>query len=134
MDDISVPVAPGELIDKLTILRLKAERIIDPAKLENVRREQSALQDVADRTLPDHRDLPSLWEELYGIHARLWVIEDDIRACDARGDFGEEFIALARAVYQTNDLRAKVKRRINEVLGSALVEEKSYHGHGEGAT
>ena len=127
MDDILVPVSPGELIDKLTILRLKAENISDAAKLANIAREREALEAI---DLPDHPDLPALTDELYGINARLWQIEDDIRDCDAVGDFGEGFIALAQAVYRTNDRRAEVKRRINLALGSALIEEKSYAAHG----
>ena len=118
-----MPVSPGELIDKLTILRLKEEHITDAARLANVTRERTALAAIA---LPDHPDLPALTDELYGINARLWQIEEDIRDCDARGDFGESFIALAQAVYRTNDRRAEVKRQINLALGSALIEEKSY--------
>lgn len=130
MDDILVPTSPGELVDKLTILRLKEERISDPAKLANIRHERGALTAIADAHLPDAPELAALWDELYRINAELWVIEDDIRACDAAGDFGEGFVRLARAVYLTNDRRAAVKRRINLVLGSALVEEKSYTDHG----
>jgi len=130
MRDILVPTSPGELIDKLTILRLKSERMTDPAKLANVRHEQAALQALADAALPADDSLAALWEELYAINAALWVIEDDIRACDARSDFGPGFIALARAVYQTNDRRAAVKKAINLALGSAIVEEKSYHDAG----
>jgi hypothetical protein len=126
MTDILVPTAPGELVDKLTILRLKSERISDPAKLANVRHEMAALQATADAHLPPSADLNGLWEDLYQINARLWVIEDDIRDCELGGDFGPTFIALARAVYVTNDERAAVKKAINLHLGSAIVEEKSY--------
>jgi len=126
MDDILAPTAPGELIDKLTILRLKSERISDAAKLANVAHERKVLQDIADQTLPESKKLRLLWETLYQINADLWVIEDDIRECETRHDFGAEFIRLARAVYQTNDRRAAVKKQINLLLGSAIVEEKSY--------
>lgn len=126
MSGILVPTAPGELVDKLTILRLKAEMIADPAKLVNVRHEQAALQATADTALPSSPRLAALWEDLYQINARLWVIEDDIRDCERAGDFGPAFIALARAVYVTNDDRAAVKKAINLHLGSAIVEEKSY--------
>lgn len=126
MTDIMVPIAPGELIDKLTILRLKAELIADPSKRANVIVEQTALQAVADSALPESADLVALWEGLYQINAALWQIEDDIRACEANDDFGPEFIRLARAVYRTNDKRADIKKEINLLLGSALVEEKSY--------
>ena len=127
MTDIMVPTSPGELIDKLTILRLKAEQITDPAKLANVRHEHAVLSAIADAHLPRGDGLTALWDTLYRINGDLWAIEDDIRACEARRDFGPAFIALARAVYVTNDERAAVKKRINLLLGSAIVEEKSYY-------
>ena len=129
MDDISVPTSPGELIDKITILRLKADKIGDPSKLANVQRELAALAALADNLSPSD-ELTTLWDDLHHINATLWVIEDDIRDHDAASDFGPSFIALARAVYQTNDRRAAVKKRINLLLGSTIVEEKSYHDHG----
>ncbi len=129
MTEILVPTSPGELIDKLTILRLKSEKIGDPAKLNHVRHELSVLQTVADDAIPHSGELETLWGQLYEINADLWAIEDDIRACDARGEFGTAFVALARAVYVTNDKRAEVKKRINLLLGSDLVEEKSYEDH-----
>jgi hypothetical protein len=133
MRDILVPTAPGELIDKLTILRLKSERITDAAKLANIRHEMAVLQATADAALPPGPELARLWDELYQINARLWVIEDDIRLCESAGDFGPAFIALARAVYVTNDDRARVKKAINLHLGSAIVEEKSYADYRPGA-
>lgn len=126
MTDILVPTSPGELIDKLTILRLKAERIADPGKLANVRHEQAVLLATADTHLPPSDRLSELWDALYEINARLWVIEDDIRDCERDGDFGPAFIALARSVYRVNDERAAVKKAINLHLGSLIVEEKSY--------
>ena len=129
-DHILVPTAPGELIDKLTILRLKEERIDDAAKVANVRVEQAALMETAKTHIPSSPELESLWADLYEINADLWVIEDDIRACEAAKDFGDEFIRLARAVYITNDRRAEVKKKINLLLGSNLIEEKSYVDHG----
>ncbi len=126
MNDILVPTSPGELIDKLTILRIKSEEINDPVKLANVKREMETLTRTADASLPNDISLRRMWEALYRINRELWAIEDDIRACEARGDFGPAFIALARAVYVTNDKRATVKKDINLHLGSALVEEKSY--------
>ena len=131
MQDILVPTAPGELIDKLTILRLKSEKITDPLKLGNVRHEQAELQKTADAALAPSAALYALWEQLYQINAALWVIEDDIRDCESRADFGPDFIRLARAVYVTNDNRAAVKKQINLLLGSAIIEEKSYHDHGQ---
>lgn len=132
MKDLLVPVSPGELIDKLTILQLKSERIEDAEKLANVRHEQEVLQAVVDRELAVDAQLSELWETLYTINADLWVIEDDIRICERNGDFGPEFVRLARAVYVTNDKRAEVKKAINLHLGSAIVEEKSYEEHGGG--
>lgn len=129
-DHILVPTAPGELIDKLTILRLKEERIADPAKVANVRVEKDALMQTATAHVPQSAALDALWEALYQINADLWVIEDDIRECEKASDFGDEFIRLARAVYITNDRRADVKKQINVLLGSVLIEEKSYADHG----
>lgn len=127
MNTILTPTSPGELIDKLTILRIKSEQIADEVKLSNIRHEQDVLTKVAQDSIPDSSELRSLWDELYAINSKLWVIEDDIRACEANKDFGPTFIELARAVYFTNDLRAVVKKKINLLLGSDLVEEKSYH-------
>lgn len=127
MNDILVPTSPGELIDKLTILRLKSEQITDAVKLANVRHEKAILQGIADRALPMSDALAALWDALYRINGDLWVIEEDIRAFEDRRDFGAGFVALARAVYVTNDERAAVKKQINLLLGSAIVEEKSYY-------
>jgi len=120
-DHILVPTAPGGL---------KEERIADPAKVANVRIEKAALMATADAQVAPSAALDDLWEELYQINSDLWVIEDDIRDCEMAKDFGEDFIRLARAVYITNDRRAAVKKKINLLLGSSLVEEKSYADHG----
>jgi hypothetical protein len=133
MKDILVPIAPGELIDKLTILQLKSEKINDPKKLAHVRHEFDVLQGVADSALPPSQPLRALWKKLYSINADLWVIEDDIREFEGRRDFGVGFVALARAVYVTNDERAAIKKEINLLLGSAIVEEKSYYTPSENA-
>lgn len=130
IEHILVPTAPGELIDKLTILRLKEERMTDPAKVANVRTEMAALTKTADSQIPPSVELTALWEDLYVINGDLWVIEDDIRDCENAKNFGEDFIRLARAVYITNDRRADVKKKINLLLGSTLIEEKSYADHG----
>lgn len=123
-----VEVGAGELVDKITILRLKAERMRDPARLANVRHELATLEAAASAHLAPSHDLEALEDELMDVNARLWEIEDDIRLCEERGDFGPAFVALARAVYKTNDLRAAVKKRINLLVGAAIVEEKSYAG------
>lgn len=127
---ILVPTSPGELIDKLTILRLKEERITDPEKVVNVAVERAALTQSARDRIPESAELTVLWDALYRINADLWVIEDDIRDCERAQDFGQRFIDLARAVYVTNDRRADVKKKINLLLGSTLIEEKSYADHG----
>ncbi len=123
---LQVEVSPGELIDKITILEIKAERIADPDKVANVQRELRSLVAARSAALPSSRELDELTAELRGINERLWEIEDDIRDCERKSDFGERFIELARAVYRTNDRRAAAKRGINELLGSELVEEKDY--------
>lgn len=124
--DILVPISPGELIDKITILEIKAERIADAAKLAHVRAELDALAAVRARSVPGSAALNALTGDLRAVNADLWQIEDDIRDCERAGDFGPRFVELARAVYVTNDRRAALKREINTALGSALVEEKSY--------
>jgi len=123
---VSVEIAPGELIDKITILAIKLERIKDAAKLKNIRIEHDTLTEARDAAIPASGELTSLTEELKRINEELWKIEDDIRDCERAKDFGDTFVALARAVYVTNDKRSNVKRAINELLGSHLIEEKSY--------
>ena len=126
---IMAPIAIGELIDKITILEIKAERIHDPDKVRNVRAELALLRDLRDRAGLSTSEMDGLADELRSINAALWEIEDDIRACEAQGDFGPRFIALARSVYHSNDRRSAVKKRINLAFGSAIVEEKSYAGN-----
>jgi hypothetical protein len=122
---IMTPISAGELIDKLTILRVKAERI-GADKRPNVLHELSLLEAVAKAEVPASERIETLTAELTAINAALWDIEDGKRDCERRGDFGDGFIALARAVYKENDRRAAVKRAINEAAGSDIVEEKSY--------
>ena len=124
--NITIEVAPGELIDKLTILAIKLERIADPAQRENVRLEHDVLMQAHPEPLPP---LAALTAELRAVNESLWEIEDGIRDCERAGDFGDTFVALARAVYKTNDRRAAIKREINMMLGSRLVEEKSYRAY-----
>ncbi len=123
---ISVEISPGELIDKITILEIKSDRIDNAAKLKNIRIELDTLTAVRDRTIDASDKLAELTLELKSINLALWRIEDDIRDCERAGNFGAAFVKLARAVYVTNDERMAVKRRINDYLGSRLVEEKSY--------
>ena len=123
---ITVEIAPGELIDKITILDIKLARIKDAAKLANVRAEWETLTRARDAALPPSAELDAQTAALRRANETLWDVEDDIRDCERRRDFGPRFVELARAVYVTNDERARIKRRINEILGSRLVEEKSY--------
>ena len=154
--ELLVPVSAGELLDKITILKIKVERIGDPAKRANVAVELAALEAVAARAglvaggrgvdraeaTTDRAegivkgsadgggaglgDLAATMAELVGVNGELWDIEDRIRDCERAGDFGPGFVELARAVYRTNDRRAALKARLNQLCGSQLVEEKSY--------
>lgn len=125
---IEVPVSWGELIDKITILEIKSERISEPAKLANIRKEL----DLLVTKLGVHAgqpDVARIRTALRDVNGSLWDIEDEIRACENSGDFGSRFVELARSVYITNDRRADLKRELNGVLGSDLVEEKSYQAY-----
>ena len=125
-NEITVPVSPGELLDKITILRIKSRRMTDAPKLENVRAELKALEDLWRNSRYGHAEIAADIDALQAVNERLWAIEDDIREQERRKDFGSEFVRLARAVYVENDARAAIKRRINMTLGSSIVEEKSY--------
>jgi tetratricopeptide (TPR) repeat protein len=125
---VVVPIAPGELMDKISILEIKSERIRDTAKLSHVKVELDALASARDRSIFVDSELARLVAELKSINETLWTVEDDIRACERAGDFGDKFISLARAVYENNDRRAAIKRAINVQLGSKIIEEKSYGG------
>ncbi|WGI20605.1 DUF6165 family protein [Amylibacter sp. IMCC11727] len=126
MHEILTPISPGELLDKLTILTIKLENITDATKRANVQVEHSLLSKVADEGIPKSDEISALNASLLAVNKELWDIEDDIRDCERAGDFGDEFIRLARAVYVTNDKRADLKKQINLALGSEIVEEKSY--------
>lgn len=123
---LMTPVSPGELLDKLTILEIKAERIDDAEKLANVGHERQLLEEVWRRSELENEEAVRLRAELKAVNERLWDIEDSIRDEERAGRFGERFIELARAVYVTNDERAAIKKAINLELGSKIVEEKSY--------
>jgi hypothetical protein len=126
MSQILVPISFGELLDKIAILQIKAERMHDPAKLANVQRELDALLVVWAAHPASGNDIASLRAALKAVNERLWDIEDAIREQERAQRFEAEFIRLARAVYVENDERARIKREINLALGSSLVEEKSY--------
>jgi hypothetical protein len=126
MKDILVPISPGELLDKITILRIKAARMSDAAKVANVRHELELLEKTWCDSGAAAGNIGDEEANLTRVNEALWVIEDDIRDEERAGRFGEKFIELARAVYITNDERAAIKKRINVALGSNIVEEKSY--------
>jgi hypothetical protein len=129
MARFEVPVSAGELVDKLTILEIKSERIADQGKLGNVRRELASLAAIVDPMLKANAGLAPLKSALREINEALWQIEDDIRDCERAKDFGAKFVELARSVYRTNDRRAAAKRRIDDLLGSEILEEKSYQAY-----
>lgn len=126
MKDVLVPVSPGELLDKITILRIKAARMSDPAKVANVRLELELLERTWKESGCAAFDVAADERALQAINEKLWVIEDDIREKERAKAFDAKFIELARAVYFSNDERAAIKRRVNVALGSRIVEEKSY--------
>ena len=123
---VETPVAIGELIDKITILEIKAERFTDAAKRKNVAAELSMLRARRDQAVPQSPRLDALGARLKAVNERIWELEDSIRDCERRADFGPDFVAVARSIYRTNDERAAVKRQINVAFGSGLIEEKSY--------
>jgi hypothetical protein len=129
MNDIRVPISPGELLDKITILRIKAKRIGDPGKRENVQLELGLLEGTWHESGCAAVDLSSEERALQDVNERLWVVEDRIREKEAVQAFDAEFIELARSVYVANDERAAIKKRINLRLGSRIVEEKSYQAY-----
>lgn len=121
-----VPVSWGELVDKITILEIKTDRIKSPHALSNIRLELDLLNEITANVFLLRPEILSMKLELTAVNESLWEVEDKIREKESHQDFGDEFIALARAVYQTNDRRAAIKKEINIILQSKLVEEKSY--------
>lgn len=129
MKQILIPISPGELLDKITILEIKSARISSSEKLANVNRELGMLNQVWTDAVDEDDTLQQMRAELKGINEALWDIEDDIRDEEREKRFTERFIELARSVYVTNDQRADVKKRINLHLKSDIVEEKSYQDY-----
>lgn len=123
---VMTPVSWGELIDKFTILAIKLERMQDADKAANVRRELEALQPLRDQAASAHSAVVRCESELKAVNEALWDVEDELRDCERRQEFDGRFIELARSVYRENDRRSKIKRQINDLLGSDLIEEKSY--------
>jgi hypothetical protein len=126
MADPVVPVSWGELLDKIAILQIKRQRLRAPEAVVNVERELAALQPALAALAPEPAALSALRTALAEVNQRLWTIEDRIREKESAQDFGPDFVALARSVYQENDERGRIKRAINTLLGSGLVEEKQY--------
>ena len=124
--EIKVPISPGELIDKITILEIKAANISDATKLANVKVELQLLQETWSTSHYASTNIDAEWKQLRDVNKQLWDIEDDIRDKERQRQFDQQFIELARAVYINNDERAAVKKTINTKLGSKIVEEKSY--------
>lgn len=129
MEQIQVPVSPGEVLDKITILEIKSEKMTDPGKLANVRLELELLNGIWAESVETDKTVSRIHAQLKKINEALWEIEDDIRDKERLNEFDEEFIRLARAVYFTNDKRAAAKKELNLHLGSAIVEEKSYQDY-----
>jgi flagellar capping protein FliD len=129
MVDILAPISVGELIDKITILRIKRERIRGAGAQANVARELESLLEIRARAGLVTGELDGLEEQLFQVNGRLWDIEDQLRSLERENKFQERFIELARSVYRFNDQRSTLKRKINEVTGSGIVEEKSYHSY-----
>lgn len=126
---MKIEVSNGEILDKFTILEIKLQEIKDEAKLKNVRTEYESLQPTVEaiyNSVQNQTDLSNLYKDLLNVNKTLWNIEDHIRDCERDKNFGQDFIELARSVYYTNDDRADVKKKINTLTGSTLVEEKSY--------
>jgi len=129
MNQILIPISPGELLDKITILEIKSERIESAEKKANVNNELSMLTKVWTDAVTEDAEITTMRSELKNINEALWDIEDDIRDEERAKRFTEKFIELARSVYVTNDQRADVKKRINVYLKSDIVEEKSYQDY-----
>lgn len=131
---ISISTSVGELVDKLTILDIKLQNITDPDKLENISLEKKLLTDIFDHSMNSqfahlYDDLLALRSSLYAVNSRLWDIENRIRECESNQDFSDKFVQLARSVYLENDARSNIKRTINTLCGSKIIEEKSYSSY-----
>ncbi len=129
MNDILIPISPGELLDKITILQIKSERIQDSTKVANVKVELDLLSNVWRQSITSDTKIETLAKKLKSINEKLWEIEDDIRDEERNKQFGERFIELARSVYVINDDRANAKKKVNLHLNSSIVEEKSYQDY-----
>ena len=130
---MKVELPLGDVVDKISILQIKSERIANERKLQNVHRELAILKAAwADTEHPNLESLPE-WDGLLEVNGKLWTVEDDLRLLEGQQNFGDSFVRLARSVYFLNDKRAELKKSINVSLGSTLVEEKSYQDYGSGS-
>ena len=123
---ITVEVSYGEMLDKISILEIKLEKVSDQAQRANISHELGILSLARDQGFANGPDYSAVYQQLKQVNEQLWKIEDDIRDCEREQDFGDKFVALARSVYRVNDRRAALKRDLNDLLGSPLVEEKLY--------
>jgi hypothetical protein len=123
---VLAPISVGELIDKITILKIKSNLIKDKIKLSNIEKELQALEELKDELKLDLDSVEPLQSQLYKVNLELWHIENYKRECEKNQTFGDDFVNTARQVYLKNDLRAKIKKDINTLVGSSIVEEKSY--------
>ncbi|HUJ46596.1 MAG TPA: DUF6165 family protein [Rhizomicrobium sp.] len=130
---VLLPTSIGDAIDRMTILEIKGEKISDPAKRQNVLVELELVRKALAASVERNAQMDDLARQLKAVNAELWDVEDAIRECERHRDFGGEFVRLARSVYRTNDRRAQLKRDINLLAGSAIVEEKAYSDYGAGA-
>ena len=126
MNKILVEVSVGELLDKISILEIKSEKIKDPEKLNYIKDEYKILKDQLNTNIKDYSEIESLYNSLKEINSKLWVIEDDKRLCEKNSEFGENFIKLSRDVHFLNDDRARLKLEINNKTGSKIKEIKEY--------
>ena len=127
---VQIEVSPGELLDQLTILEIKSERIAVVEKRAHARAELAALQRIREQRLPLLDELARLEAELKKVNLAIWEVEDEVRLCERNEDFGVRFVALARSVYRNNDKRATLKKQVNALLGSPLDEQKSHPAYG----
>ena len=127
--EILIPASTGELIDKITILKIKKKKISNKTKLKNINNELNLLNDIYKKSFGKGKKIILYEEQLLNINKKLWVIEDKIRFEESKKNFGKEFVDLARQVYLNNDERSKIKKKINKLTGSHIVEEKSYKSY-----
>ena len=128
-EDIIVPVSSGELIDKIAILKIKKKKIFNKSKLKNINNELSLLNEIYKNNFKNNKKLLLYEKELIKINKKLWDIEDKIRFLESKKNFNQQFIDLARAIYINNDKRSEIKKKINKLTGSRLIEEKSYKSY-----